>query len=126
MQQSQNILNGCLGEACGLAVLLVLPPVQSLLSGVAVPEGVVFRGVPPVPTFVAARRAPLPPPVYVFVWGFGFTGGFEKAEEAPRKAASRTLYCVSPVPCGPRGVLRALAELIECPLDGEKQQVRLG
>lgn len=99
----------------------MLPPVQSLRKGVCSPEGVGFRGGPPVPTFVAASSAPLPPPVYVLDWGLGFTGGLEKAEEAPRRAAFRTLYCVSPVGCGTRGVLRAL---IGCPLDGEQQMQR--
>ena len=101
----------------GLPTLRVLPPVQSLLSGEAFPGEMVFRGVP-VPTFVAVSSAPSFPPVYVFTCGFGFIGGFEKAEEAPRRAASRTLYCVSPVVCGTRGLLRALlAELIESPSD---------
>jgi len=53
--------------------------------------------------------------VYVFVCGFGFKGGFEKANEAPRRAASRTLYWVSPVVFGTWGLR---AELIEYPSDG--------
>jgi hypothetical protein len=35
--------------------------------------------------------------VYVLAGGFGFTGGLEKAKNAPCKAASRTLCWVSPV-----------------------------
>jgi len=45
---------------------------------------------------VAAAKAPVLPPVELFTSGFGLTGGFEKAEDAPLRAASRTLYCVSP------------------------------
>jgi hypothetical protein len=91
-----------------------------------VPDGVVVRGGPPVPTFVAARSAPLPAPVYVLACGRGFTGGFAKAEDAPRRAASRTLCCVLPVPCGTRGVLRALAELIGCPSEEDEQKMQRG
>lgn len=110
-----ELLKGRMGEVFGLTALFVLPPVQSLRNGEAFPAGVVARGVP-VPTLAAARRAPLFPPVYVFTWGFGLTGGLAKAEDAPRSAASRTLYWVSPVFCGTRRLLRALvAELIESP-----------
>lgn len=84
--------------------------------GEVLPEGVRARGVP-VPTLVAASRAPLFPPVYVFDCGFGFTGGLEKAVDAPLRAASRTLYWVSPGVCGTWGLLRALVELIESPSD---------
>jgi hypothetical protein len=69
------------------------PPVKSLGRAI---------GLPPVPTFVAASKAPLFPPVYVFVGGFDFGDGLEKARAAPRRAASRTLCCVSPVVCGTR------------------------
>lgn len=102
----------------------MLPPVQSLLSGEAVPVGVPARGVP-VPTLVAASSAPFPPPVYVFTRTFGLTAGFEKAEEAPRRAAFRTLYWVSPVDCGVWGWggLRVLAwELIESPSDAVRER----
>jgi hypothetical protein len=75
-----------MGEKLGLG-LRELPPVQSLVNGV---DGL------PTPTFCAARRAPSLPPVYVFASGLGAAGALEKAKEAPRKAASRTLYCVSP------------------------------
>jgi hypothetical protein len=96
--------------------------VTSCLKGDAVPA-VVFR-VEPVPTLVAARSAPFPPPVYVFVRGLGFKGGLEKANDAPRRAASWTLYWVSPVVFGTWGLR---AELIEYPSDGgaeyEKSQV---
>jgi hypothetical protein len=71
------------------------PPVKSLGKAVGLP-------LPPVPTFVAASKAPLFPPVYVFVGGFDFGDGLEKARAAPRSAASRTLCCVSPVVCGTR------------------------
>jgi hypothetical protein len=101
----------CMGDACGLPTLLALPPVTSCLKGDAVPAVVLRVG--PVPALVAARSAPLPPPVYVFVCGFGFTGGFEKAMDAPWRAASRTLYWVSPVTFGTWGVRAEL--LIEYP-----------
>ena len=109
-----ELLSWRTGDTLGLE-LRALPPVLSAPSGVAALEDVlVFRGVP-VPTLVAASRAPLPPPVYRFVCGLGFRGGFEKASEAPRRAAFGTLYCVlflfllllllllllSPVDCGP-------------------------
>jgi hypothetical protein len=86
-----------------LVLLGALPPVVSLLSGRC----------PPVPTLVAASRAPLRAPVYVFVAGLGAGAGLAKAEPAPMRAASRTLCCVSPVGCGAR--LRLLAELIGSP-----------
>jgi hypothetical protein len=91
-------------DFASLVVLLgALPPVVSLLSGRC----------PPVPTLVAASRAPLRAPVYVFVAGLGAGAGLAKAEPAPMRAASRTLCCVSPVDCGAR--LRLLAELIGSP-----------
>lgn len=69
------------------------------------------------------------PPVYVFTCGFGFTGGFEKADIAPLRAASRTLDCVSPGPGA--GVFRGLVALvIESPSDragvcgGAREEVR--
>jgi hypothetical protein len=101
----------CMGDACGLPALLALPPVTSCLKGDAVPAVVLRVG--PVPALVAARSAPLPPPVYVFVCGFGCTGGFEKAMDAPCRAASWTLYWVSPVTFGTWGVRAEL--LIEYP-----------
>lgn len=106
-------LGSLAGERSGLRLLL--PPVRSLLRGAALP----FRAVlcAPVPTLVAARSAPFPPPVYVLGCGFGFTGGLEKAEEAEIRAAFRTLYWVSPVVCGPWDKLRPDAEVIESPLD---------
>jgi hypothetical protein len=64
-------------------------PVQFLVNGAGLLRGL--------PTLVAAKRAPLSPPVYVLTCGFGFTGGLEKARVAPCRAASRTLYWVSPV-----------------------------
>jgi hypothetical protein len=85
------------------ALLGALPPVVSLLSGLCAP----------VPTLVAASRAPLRAPVYVLVAGLGAGAGLAKAEPAPMRAASRTLCCVSPVDCGAR--LRLLAELIGSP-----------
>jgi hypothetical protein len=108
-----DLLLSRLGDTFDQPALLELPPVTSCLTGDAVPA-VGFR-VGPEPALVAARSAPFPPPVYVFVWGFGFKGGFEKANEAPRRAASRTLYWVSPVVFGTWGLR---AELIEYPSDG--------
>jgi hypothetical protein len=109
-----DLVASLMGERSNFTLLL--PPVRSLLNGTALPFRRVFCGVP-VPTLVAASRAPLPPPVYVFGWGLGFTAGLEKADEAPLRAASRTLYCVSPVVCGTCDVLRVGAELIESPSD---------
>jgi len=109
------LLRACMGDAYDLPAL-VLPPVQFLGNGEVLSDGVRARGVP-VPALVAASRAPLLPPVYVFVCGLGFTGGLEKAVEAPRRAALCTLYWVSPEVCGTWGLLRALVELIEYPSD---------
>lgn len=115
MLEPLDAVNFCMGE--GPNRLDWLPPVQSLRIGEVLPKVLALR-VPPVPTLVAASRAPLPLPVYVFARGFGVTGGLEKAEEAPRRAASLTLWTVSPVVCGIWGALRALAaELIESPSD---------
>jgi len=61
----------------------------------------------PVPTLVAASKAPLSPPVYVFTKGFDLAGDLEKAFAAPRSAASRTLCWVSPAVCGTQPWLRA-------------------
>lgn len=107
-----DLLPACIGDRFGLLMLRELPPVQSLFKAAGLPA---VELLPAVPTLVAASNAPLSPPVYVFVCGFGFTGGLEKAREAPRRAASRTLCCVSPVDCGARPWLRA--ELIESPSD---------
>jgi hypothetical protein len=79
-----GLLPACMGDRLGrvvLRLLRVLPPVHW------------------VPTFVAATRAPLLPPVYVFAIGPGAEGGFEKASEAPCSAALWTLNCVS-LGCG--------------------------
>lgn len=88
-----------------------LPPVQSRCR--LSPAVLLGR---PVPTFAAASKAPFFPPTYVFACGFGLTGGLLKASDAPQRAASRTLCCVSPVD---RCVawLRLCAELIWHPSD---------
>jgi hypothetical protein len=109
-----ELLSVCLGEAYVLPAL-ALPPVQSLRNGQVLSAGVRDLGVP-VPALVAASKAPLVPPVYVFVRGFGFTGGLEKAVEAPRRAASRTLNWMSAGVCG-RELLRAPVEIIDSPSD---------
>lgn len=92
-------LRALMGDWLNLFTLRALPPVQSLRKGEVFLVTLSLRGVT-VPTLVAASSAPLLPPVYVLTFGFGFTGGLEKAEDAPRRAASWTLYCVSPVVCG--------------------------
>lgn len=115
-----GLLEADKGEMFGLLLKLrELPPVQSLVRGAA---GLAALPVRATPTFVAASSAPLSAPVYVLAWGLGFTGGLEKARAAPRRAASRTLYCVSPVACGTTAWLRA--ELIECPSDWQEQNAR--
>ena len=95
-----DLLSSCIGDRVGRAALLELPPVASCLTGEA--GLVLFLGVP-ASALVAASNAPLPPPVYVLLVGFGFTGGFEKAEDAPRRAASLTLNWVSPAVFGALG-----------------------
>jgi len=97
----------------------MLPPVLSAVNDAGLPAGTpCCCGLP---TFVAANNAPFPDPVYVFPVGFGWGFGLEKARDAPYKAASLTLCCVSAVRCG--AALCLFTELIE-PSDNARSCAR--